>query len=55
MILESQVNIENDLKYNIIKNNVINFYKNSEVAISIIGNKIEQCLNDESYINKNNR
>lgn len=52
-ILESQANIENDLKYNIIKNNVINFYKNSEVAISIIGNKIEQCLNDENYINKN--
>lgn len=52
-ILESQANIEKDLKYNIIKNNVINFYKNSEVAISIIGNKIEQCLNDENYINKN--
>ena len=53
IILNISVNNDDKLKYILIKNNVINFYKNTPDFIAIIKNNIEICKNNEDFQNKN--
>ena len=53
LILNTSINNDNKLKYLLIKNNVINFYKNSSETILSIQNRIESYKNDTEYQNNN--
>ena len=52
IILDTNENNDDKIKYVLIKNNVINFYKSSQEFITLIKNNIEICKNDEEFQNK---
>lgn len=53
LILNTSIDNDNKLKYLLIKNNVINFYKNSSETLLTIQNRIELYKDDTEYQNKN--
>ncbi len=53
IILDTNVNNDNKIKYVLIKNNVINFYKNSQEFVDTVKENIETCKNNEEFQSKN--
>lgn len=52
IILDTNENNDDKIKYVLIKNNVINFYKSSQEFITLIKNNIEICKNNEEFQSK---
>lgn len=53
LVLNTSINNNDKLRYLLIKNNVINFYKNSLEITSLIKSRIELYKNDKEYRSKN--